>query len=91
MDVLVAEVEVEAFLEQTVVSAQQQDAVVVAAPEEVEEEVVEPSVGVASVEQPEAVVLQSSQEDQPSAVAVGVLPDEEGAEVASVLEDAMVP
>jgi len=70
-------VEVEAFLEQTVVSAQQQDAVVVAAPEEVEvEEVAEPSVGVASVEQPEAVVLQSSQEDQPSAVAVEVLPEE---------------
>jgi len=55
--------------------------------------VVELPVGVASVEQPEAVVLQSSQEDQPSAVAVEVLPEEVEvvAEVASVLEDAMVP
>ena len=45
------------------------------------------------MEQPEAVVLQSSQEDQPSAVAVEVLPEEVEvvAEVASVLEDAMVP
>jgi len=49
----------------------------------------------------EAVVLQSSQEDQPSAevadvleeqeVVEGVLPDEKEAEVVSVLEDAMVP
>jgi len=53
------------------------------------------------VEQPEAVVLQSFQEDQPSAevedvlevqeVVEEVLPDEEVAEVASVLVDAMVP
>jgi hypothetical protein len=43
------------------------------------------------VEQPEAVVLRSFQEDQPSAVVEEVLPDEEVAEVASVLVDAMVP
>ncbi len=55
------------------------------------------------MEQPEAVVLRSFQEDQPSAevedvlevqaVAVEVLPEVEAevAEVASVLEDAMVP
>ena len=48
-------------------------------------------VGVEEVEQPEAVVLRSFQEDQPSAVVEEVLPDEEVAEVASVLEDAMVP
>ena len=60
-------------------------------------------VEVASVEQPKAVVLRSFQEDQPSAevedvlevqaVAVEVLPEVEAevAEVASVLEDAMVP
>ena len=55
------------------------------------------------MEQPEAVVLRSFQEDQPSAVvedvlgvqavAVEVLPEVEAevVEVASVLEDAMVP
>ena len=44
------------------------------------------------MEQPEAVVLRSFQEDQPSAEVEDVLEVPEGvAEVVSVLEDAMVP